>query len=468
MSKTRIVATFGPACAAPGTLTEMIAAGVDVVRINCSHGEPADRVAAVAAVRAAADAAGRRVAILADLQGPKIRVGVLPGSVTLTTGSTVTLRAGVDTAEDGVIPVVYPAFAADLVPGDRVLLHDGLLELRVLSSDGTTVTAQVIRGGQLSSRKGINMPGAAVSATSPTDKDYEDLERMLAVGVDYVALSFVRSGADGRRLRTRIAELGGDVRIIAKLERPEALESLEEILDVFDAIMVARGDLGVELPLDEVPIAQKRIIAAANAAGVPVITATEMLESMVTTGRPTRAEASDVANAVFDGTDAVMLSGETASGAHPVQAVAYMRRICDTAEAHTAFFRPVSELAHNATPSQAVAHAVTRAAADLGAAAIVVYSETGETARFIAANRPATRMLLLSSHERTLARSCLYRGARPRLVADLGSLERQIAVANAVVLETEIAKPGDVIVVVSGAPGQAGGTNRMSVHTVTE
>ena len=343
MPRTRLVATYGPACSAPGVLTEMIGAGVDVVRINCSHGTPADRAAAVTAIRAAAAAAGRRVAVLADLQGPKIRVGRLPAPVDLVAGQQVVLLAGVDEACDGEIPVVYPAFAADLGPGSPVLLHDGLLELRVDAVDGTRVAATVVRGGVLSSRKGINMPGAAISASSPTGKDLLDLAAMVAAGVDYVALSFVKDAQDGRRLRRHADELGADVRIVAKLERPEALEHLEEILEVFDAVMVARGDLGVEVGPELVPLVQKRIIAAANDAGVPVITATEMLESMISAPRPTRAEASDVANAVFDGTDAVMLSGETASGAHPVEAVAYMRRICDSAETQQQFYRRQAE-----------------------------------------------------------------------------------------------------------------------------
>src|SRR5574341_1552186 len=318
----------------------MIEAGVDVVRLNFSHGTRAEHLARLETVRKVTGPHGGDVAIVVDLQGPKIRVGELPeDQVELRPGETVELVAGVERAEPPAIPVVYERLAADVRPGDRILLDDGAMELRVVAVGGSTVKAEVRRGGALRSRKGVNLPGVRVSAPSLTAKDLADLRLAVEGEADYVALSFVRHAEDVRDARAEIRALGGDIPIIAKLERPEAIERLDSILEASDAVMVARGDLGVEVAVERVPVIQKHVIAKANACGVPVITATQMLESMITNPTPTRAEASDVANAVFDGTDAVMLSGETAVGRYPREAVAMMARI--VREAETVATRPV-------------------------------------------------------------------------------------------------------------------------------
>src|SRR6266545_4483877 len=308
--RTKVVATLGPASSDPDVLGKMIDAGLDVVRLNFSHGEQADHLARLELVRKTADERGANVAVLADLQGPKIRVGIVgEQGVTVRTGDECVLLSGAERAPGPEIPVVYEHLASDVRPGDSVLLDDGTIELRVRSVSGDEVRCEVLDGGVVRSRKGVNLPGVAVSAASLTAKDLADLATAIDAGVDYVALSFVRRPEDVLDAKQAIAERGGRMPVVAKLERPEAIDHLDDILEATDAVMVARGDLGVELPVEKVPPLQKEIIARANSLGVPVITATQMLESMVASARPTRAEASDVANAIFDGTDAVMLSG---------------------------------------------------------------------------------------------------------------------------------------------------------------
>lgn len=467
MPFTKIVATMGPACNSPMTLREILMAGVDVVRINCSYGRIEDHVEEVAFVRSVADELGRHVAVLADLQGPKMRVGELPPEgVALECDDQMTIRSGCSTAPDPVIPCFYEHLADDVRPGDRILFADGMIEARVEEVRGVEVTAVVIRPGILHGRNGINLPGVAVTAQSPTPKDLSDLEYMVAAGVDYVALSFVQTAADVIRLRAAITALGATTAIIAKLERPEAIEHLDEIVDAVDAIMVARGDLGVEAGPEQVPILQKRFIAAANAHAIPVITATEMLESMIVETRPTRAEASDIANAVFDGTDAVMLSAETAVGAHPVEAVRYMRRICDTAESAPWALR-VRPVPHGVIgTARAVARAVCQAATDLNAVAIVVHTDTGASSRLVSAFRPGVPILALSTSASTIRRTALHHGVQAELVEATNDSIVLMAQTNEMALSTGLAKDGDTIIVVAGAPGQIGGTNRMLVHHV--
>ena len=466
-ANTKIVATLGPASAHREVLTRMVEAGVSVVRINCSHGVREDHVAEVALVREVAASLNRPVAVLADLQGPKIRVGTLPpGGVEL--AGDCLLRAGCDATDDGAIPVVYGRFADDVRPGARVLLDDGRIELVVRSVTGRDVTSDVVRGGRLTSRKGINLPGVDVTAQSPTVKDLQDAAAMIEAGVDYLALSFVRSPDDVERLRAAVRAIGGDVPIVAKLERPEACERLDEIIAVADAVMVARGDLGVEMGPEHVPVLQKSMIATANAHAIPVITATEMLESMVTGARPTRAEASDVANAVFDGTSAVMLSAETAVGVDPVNVVAWMRRICEEAESAPRFAEPRPPLRGEITPARAVARAVVQAVADLGAVAVVVHTQTGSSSRLVASFNPGVPILALSPLEDTVRLVALHRGVQGALVGHVDDSLALMRQANDEVLRVGLAKPGDVVIVVAGAPGHAGGTNRLLVHQVAE
>jgi pyruvate kinase len=325
----------------------------------------------------------------------------------------------------------------------------------------------VVRGGRLTSHKGINLPGVAVTAQSPTLKDLQDAAAMVEAGVDYLALSFVRTADDVRRLRAAVAGLGASVPIVAKLERPESLDELASILAAVDAVMVARGDLGVEMGPERVPVLQKQIIAAANAHAIPVITATEMLESMVDAARPTRAEASDVANAVFDGTSAVMLSAETAVGEDPVNVVRWMARICAEAEAAPWFAVPLPPVSGVVTPARAVAHAVVQAVHDLGACAVVVHTQTGSSSRLVASYMPGVPVLALSPREETLRLVALHRGVRGVLVPAVDDSLALMAQANEQALATGLARDGDIVVVVAGAPGQVGGTNRLLIHRVT-
>jgi pyruvate kinase len=466
VARTKVVATLGPASRDRAVLAAMVEAGASVVRINCSHGRREDHVAEVALVRSVAAELGRHVAVLCDLQGPKIRVGALPAAGVVLAGE-VTLRSGADTSYDDAIPVSYVHFAADVHPGACVLLDDGRIELRVLAVHGRDVKAEVVRGGRLTSHKGVNLPGVAVTAQSPTLKDLQDAAAMVEAGVDYLALSFVRSAEDVRRLRTAVEGLGASVPIVAKLERPEALDHLGSILDVSDAVMVARGDLGVEMGPERVPVLQKTIIAAANAHAIPVITATEMLESMVEESRPTRAEASDVANAVFDGTSAVMLSAETAVGHDPAAVVRWMARICETAEAAPRFAAPPPDVHEIVTPARAVAHAVVQMVRDLAAVAVVVHTQTGASSRLVASFRPDVPVLALSPVEATLRLVGLHRGVHGARVPPVENAVGLTAQANEQVLAAGLARDGDTIVIVSGAPGQVGGTNRLHVHRVT-
>jgi pyruvate kinase len=470
VERTKIVATLGPASGEREVLGALIDAGVDVVRLNFSHGERADHLARFALARQVAAERDRNVAILMDLQGPKMRVGLVDeDGIGLEPGGDCVLLAGAEHAPPPAIPVVYPQLAADVKEGDQILLDDGAIALRVRAVEGNRVHCEVLRGGVVRSRKGVNLPGVAVSAPSLTDKDRADLATAIEAGADYVALSFVRRPDDVADAKQAIADLGGDVPVVAKLERPEALNCLDEILDAADAVMVARGDLGVELPVEKVPPLQKEIIARANSHGVPVITATQMLESMVASPRPTRAEASDVANAIFDGTDAVMLSQETAVGSYPVEAVATMRRIAREAEATPQLAHPPPPAVGALDVTATVSKAAVQIAADLGARAIVAFSESGATARFVSRFRPRVPILGLTPYEATRRRMALYWGVEAASPLDRGvDLAVMIAQGDQRICDEGMATPGDLVVVVAGTPGGRGATNRVVVHRVGE
>jgi pyruvate kinase len=468
IERTKIVATLGPASSDPVMLAAIIDAGVDVVRLNFSHGERADHVARIELVRKVAAERDKAVAILADLQGPKIRVGLVddPGIV-LTSGHECVLVAGAERAPAPEVPVVYERLAADVRPGDRVLLDDGAIELEVRDVDGPLVRCQVRRGGVVRSRKGVNLPGVAVSVGSMTGKDHADLATAVEHGVDYVALSFVRRAEDVLACRRAVADLGGDQPVVAKLERREAIERLDEILDATDAVMVARGDLGVELAVEKVPPLQKAIIARANSAGVPVITATQMLESMVSSARPTRAEASDVANAIFDGTDAVMLSQETAVGAFPVETVATMCRIAHEAEGAPHLLPPPAPPGGGLDVAATVCRAAVQAATDLNARAVVAFTESGATARYVSRFRPRMTIVGLTPHERTRRRMSLYWGVEtPAVVDQVVELETLVAQGDRRMVAAGIVRTGDLVVIAAGTPGGRGATNRVIVHEV--
>ena len=468
---TKVVATIGPASAGRDSMLELVRAGVNVVRINCAHGMRDDHRATVEHARAAAAELDRPVAILVDLAGPKIRTGDFDEPRTLTEGEEVRL-APQASAAPGDIPTTYAGLAGDVRPGNRILVDDGAMELEVVESEPPIVRARVVRGGELQQHKGINLPGVRVAAPSLTEKDLKDLDWAVSAGVEYVGLSFVQRAEDVRGLRERLPP---EILIVAKIEKDIALANVEAILEETDAVMVARGDLGVELPFEQVPLAQKRIVQLSNLHGRPVITATQMLESMISASRPTRAEASDVANALFDGTDAVMLSGETAVGHFPRLAVEAMVRIAAEIERSHAFTEgpkydiPVlGHLRTGATPTEhAIAAATVEALRLLGAPAVVTLTTSGATARLVSSYRPPVPILAVCERETTYRQLALVWGVDPVWVRGDHSYDAMMRVAREALVRKEIARPGDRIIVTAGIPFNVPGTtNMMRVEVV--
>ena len=458
--RTKIVCTLGPASNSESVIKSLMQSGLDVARINFSHGTHDEHAATIALVRKCATMLGRPVAILGDLQGPRIRVGDLPAPRELQAGDDIVLvPEGLETPNE--IPVTYEALAHDVRVGDRVLMDDGLIDLVVLDVNAPRVRARVVHGGLLRSHKGMNLPGVAVSAPSITEKDRADITFAVAQQLDYLALSFVRRAEDISSLRLLIP---AGMLVVAKIEKDTALAAIGSIVEASDAVMVARGDLGVELPFEEVPIAQKRIIAVCNALGRPVITATQMLESMVTNPRPTRAEASDVANAILDGTDAVMLSAETAAGAYPQLAVAAMTRIIMEIERrplpHAALEVPQDVEGHVAT-EDAIAAATTAAARSLGAPLVVVITKSGFSARIIASHRPGVPILVLTDTERTFRQLALVWGVVPELVPRAATYEEMFEHARSVIERRGLAQRGDRVLVTAGVPFDVPGTTNL-------
>ncbi|MGQ0723406.1 MAG: pyruvate kinase [Candidatus Eiseniibacteriota bacterium] len=471
MRRTKIVATLGPASSDEDVLVELIRAGVDVVRLNYSHGSHASQGETLSRVRRAAERAGREIGVLQDLAGPKIRTGDVEG------GGSISLRAGDDLllvrepgpVTPGRLTTTLPALADELRPDHAVLLSDGRMELRVTSRTEEGVKLRVVRGGELTGRAGINLPMTRVPVSSLTPKDLADMEHGVRAGADMTALSFVRHPNDLVETRDQARDRRLDVFLIAKIEKPEAVDNLDAILDVADGVMVARGDLGVELPAEDVPLLQKRIIRAANERRIPVITATQMLESMVASPVATRAEASDVANAIFDGTDAVMLSGETAVGRYPLEAVKTMARIATKADQPEPVKHRLRSPARELRPPEAVARAASRAADDVGARAIVVYTESGTTARLLASHRPGVPILALSPDARTIRRLRLSWGVYPRVMPRVERLAEMLDLGERLLIEAEQVRPGDRVVVVSGTKAaNRGGTNMLKILTVGE
>lgn len=470
MRRTKTVCTIGPATSSPEVLSQLVAAGLDMARINMSHGEHSTHRENIEKVRAAAAAAGRRVPILVDLCGPKIRVGDLPEPIQLERGSTVVI-AHEDDAQPGDIPTSYAGFAGDVNPGERVLLDDGLLELRGIEVEAGRVRLEVVQGGLLKSRKGINLPDVDVSAPSLTPKDLRDLEFGLEMGAEYISLSFVRRAADVRDLKERIR---GRALVVSKIEKAQALRNLDEILVESDAVMVARGDLGVELPFEEVPLAQKRIIRRANHLARPVITATQMLESMIENPRPTRAEASDVANAILDGTDCVMLSGETAVGRHPVAALQALVDIAREIESSDALhLDEVREIRHTpgarggASPREhAVGSASVRATYDLDAPALLTITRSGFSARLVSSYRPGVPIFAVCTDPITCSQLAAVWGVHPILATEEEvSYESLASFGKSVVRDMGLGREGQAIVVTAGFPFHiAGTTNTLRVE----
>jgi len=472
MPRTKIVATLGPASSDPDVLKKMVEIGLDLARINLSHGHHAGHRARVEALRDAAASVGRPVPILMDLQGPKIRVGDLRAPLPLAPSQRVVLAPAGEESEDE-IPTTYPGLARDLKPGNWVLMDDGNLELICRSIRGDRVELEVIRGGLLHPRKGINLPRADIREPALTEKDLEDLEFALEMGAEFVGLSFVRKPEDVADLKSR---LGGKARVVAKIEKAEALDHLHEILEVADAVMVARGDLGVELPFEKVPLIQKRIIQLANFHARPVITATQMLESMLDGTRPTRAEASDVANAILDGTGAVMLSGETAVGRYPLKAMEALVRISEEVDRSGAMARGPHYLPMDGIPERtgasirehAVASASVESARSLGAAAIVALTRSGFTAQLVASYKPALPIFAVCTDPLVYRQLQAVWGVCPILAEGCEvSYDSLFPRGKAAVVESGAGKAGDTVVVTAGYPFHTpGSTNTMRVERI--
>lgn len=459
--KTKIICTIGPASEAPEVIRELIASGMRVARLNFSHGTLGDHEQKIHIIRRIAKEMDKPVAILQDLGGPKIRLGHIPEpGVRLEPGRHIILTTQTVEGSEQRISVSYPLLGEEVKAGDRILLADGFLELLVRSVNGSEIHCEVITGGVLTSHKGINLPTGTIRMPSMTDKDREDLHFGLGHDVDYIALSFVRTAADIRNIKEIIHQENKNTPVIAKIEKREAIDHYEDILDAADAIMVARGDLGVEIPLEEVPIIQKRLIQKANALGKPVITATQMLRSMVDAPRPTRAEASDVANAVLDGTDAVMLSEETATGNYPIQAVRYMIRIVAEAEKtypHDRYLKMVPEK----EISDSVTYAVCVLADHLDATAILAPTQSGRTAIHISRFRPKQPIIAFTPSLTTVRRLVLFRGIYPHLILDPRDTDDMIEKVSKRAVETGDLSEGDLAVITAGHPVWVAGMTNM-------
>jgi pyruvate kinase len=446
----------------------MIQAGMNVARLNFSHGTHEDHAQVVALLRSVSDEMDAALTLLQDLQGPKIRVGQLPGGqVELREEDIVRLvPASVAADASGVIPIDYPYLAEDAQPGEIVLLDDGLMELLITDIAGSEVVCRVVEGGVLKSRKGVNFPGLSLRLPSLTEKDRQDLEFGLSQGVDWVSLSFVRQAEDIVALKALLAQLGhADVPVIAKIEKPQAIEQLETIIDASDGVMVARGDLGVEMSPERVPMLQKRIIKMCNARGIPVITATQMLDSMIRNSRPTRAEASDVANAICDGTDAVMLSGESAVGDYPVKSVEMLAKIARVVEREVKF---PAVPANGNDETHALSEALNAIDEILDLRLIVAFTSTGYTALLASKERPSVPVVALTPNRRVYHRMNLVWGVIPLMIDhQVETFEDLIAQANSILRERNLARSGDKILIMAGIPTQhQKGTNFLKIHTV--
>jgi len=468
LRRTKIVATLGPASSSPDVIRQMVEAGMDVARLNFSHGSHDEHARTISQLRAISSELDTPVTILLDLQGPKIRVGRLPGGqIPLTSGEIVGLVPEADFEDKpGTIPIDYAHAAEEARPGMRVLLADGLFELEIVEVDGNALRCRVLEGGLLESRKGVNFPNLELRLPSLTEKDKQDLEFGISQNVDWISLSFVRSADDVRALKALLDAKGVRKLVVAKIEKPQALDHLDEILEEVQAVMVARGDLGVELSPEEVPMIQKRIIELCNRKGRPVITATQMLESMIHDPRPTRAEASDVANAIIDGTDAVMLSGETAVGVHPVRAVAMMARIAREVESRIEF-KSYPPSGHSET--EALSEAANVITKTIRPKFVVVLTSSGYTARFVAAEKPKAAVIALTTSLAVYHALNLLWGIKPLLVEDTPeTFEGLVELAQSTLQRRQLVHPGDKIVVMGGIPaGEPHGTNFVKIHTVT-
>jgi pyruvate kinase len=468
--RSKIVCTLGPASWSETMIDRLMGAGMDVVRLNFSHGGHIEHARTIARVREASGRHEKPIAILADLQGPKIRTGPLPQgkSVQLRTGQRFTITTELVAGNAASVSTTFPQLPQEVHKNDRILLADGLIELRVLQTRHGHVICEVINGGELGEYKGINLPGVRLSVPAMTAKDRKDLAFALAQGVNYVAVSFVRTQKDVLAAKNAIRRAGKNTPVIAKLEKPEAIDNLDEILGVADGVMVARGDLGVEMSPERVPVVQKQIISRAREFRRPVITATQMLESMTQNPRPTRAEASDVANAIFDGTDAVMLSAETATGRYPVETVQMMDRIIRAAEGSIREY-PRPARAVDLKIAETACELITHASEELKMKVIAVFTHSGFTAQLISKYRPRTPIVAFSPEAQTRRALSLLWGVLPRTIAAVKSIDSLTAVAEKRLCEEHLVRRGDIIGIVAGTPmGVRGTTNFMKFHVIGE
>jgi pyruvate kinase len=469
--RAKIVATLGPSCSTMPVFRQLVRAGLDVARLNFSHGSHEQKAELIRMVRQVAKEEAKPICILADLQGPKIRTGVLVDHkpVLLEAGKELVITPRQIEGTAAMVSTVFTTLAENLERRSRILLSDGLIELTVTEIRGEDVVCEIINGGMLGEKKGINLPGIPVKVPALTEKDEEDLIFAIGQGVDSVAVSFVRTAEDVSHVKRRLAALKSDAWVIAKLEKPQAIEHLDSILEVADGIMVARGDLGVEVPPEKVPAIQKHIIKRAAEFRKPVITATQMLESMIENPRPTRAEASDVANAIYDGTDAVMLSGETAAGRYPVEAVAMMAKIVTETEMQIrndpepkARARRVAKLSVAETICECMAHS----AEDLDVAAIAIFTESGATVRLLSKYRPEPPIYALSAYEKVINRTMMLWGTYPILCDRFQDTDKLVEMAETILLERGYVQNRQVVGIVAGTRTRSGATNFMRLHMV--
>ena len=467
MRRAKIVATLGPATDGPERTLELVRAGLDIARLNLSHGEHPDHEKRYVAVRDASNQTGRAVGILCDLQGPKIRTGrFADGPVELTNGDTFTITTKEVPGTKDIVSTTFKGLPGDVRPGDRLLIDDGKIELRAVSVEGDDVVTTVVEGGICSNNKGINLPGVAVSVPALSEKDEDDLRFALRLGADLIAMSFVREPSDIDRAHEIMREEGRFVPVIAKIEKPQAVSNLRAIVDAFDGVMVARGDLGVEMPLEEVPIVQKRAVEICRRAAKPVIVATQVLESMIENPRPTRAETSDCANAVLDGADAIMLSGETSVGAWPLEAVKTMAKIIESTEEHgLERIRPLG------TKPKTKGGAITAAAAEVGEQLdvkyLVTFTTSGDSAQRLARVRSKRPMLACTPFEATRNRLAVVWGVQTFLMPQVKHTDQMAKQVDEILLTSGLCEEGDQVVIVAGAPpGIPGSTNALRVHSV--
>ena len=474
MRRTKIIATLGPSCSTEETIQRLLTSGVDVFRLNFSHGTPPERVRLIEIIRHTATENGKYVPIMGDIQGPKLRIGEVDGVVQLQNGATFVITTDPVQGNASMVSTPFMHLPQEVQLGHRILINDGLVELVVTGIDEKQVTTRVLHGGPISSRKGMNFPDTELTIPAVTEKDREDVKFAVEHQLDYIAASFVRRRSDIIELRDLLHSLGGgEINVIAKLEKAQAIDALEQILEASDGVMVARGDLGVELPPEDVPIVQKRILASASRWGKFAITATQMLESMTVSSRPTRAEASDVANAIFDGSDAVMLSAETASGNYPIEAVQMMARIIMAAEQNRELVarekrEPFRQLSETDEFTDALAGAANYAAEQLEAKFIVVFTQTGFAARLMSKFRPNQPIIALSPSSWVARRMNILWGVQPFVLKDVGEYHEQIVErVDDFLLSRDIVSPGDRLVILMGSPiYQRAKTNLLRVHRV--